>query len=101
MKFEVSRSLDNVTGGLIGMAIIAKMGFDWFVINNEYSVLVSKDHVSVKNFGGKKISKAMVKKIAEYMKYKQYHTEGNGCMYIFNDTPKGKGKKHGNTDRAN
>lgn len=99
MKFEVSRSMDNVTGGLIGMVIIARMGFDWFVVNNEYSVLVSKDHVSVKNFGGKKVTKAIIKKIAEYMKYSQYHTEGNSCVYIFDDSKKG--KKHGNTDRAN
>ena len=96
MKFEVSRSLDNVTGGLIGMAIIAKMGFDWFVVNNEYSVLVSKDHVSVKNFGGKKVTKAIIKKIAEYMKYSQYHTEGNSCVYIFDDSKKG--KKHGDNN---
>ena len=85
MKFEVTRSLDNFRGGLLGLAVLAQMGYDGFVINNEYSVLVSKDHVSVKGFDGKKMPKTMIKKLAEYLKYNKYHTEDSDCLYIYND----------------
>ena len=85
MKFEISRSLGNYTGGLLGLCMLSEMGYDGFVVNNEYSVLVSKDHVSVKSFSGQKIPKALIKKLAEHLKYSKYHTEEKDVLYIYND----------------
>ena len=56
MKFEISRDLGHFTGGLIGKILLYSMGYDGFVVNNEFSVIVSADHCSVKSFGDKKIS---------------------------------------------
>lgn len=85
MKFEVSRSIGNINGGLTGMLILAAQGYDFMVINNKYSVLISKDHCSMKSFSGKSIPKTIINKTAEYLKYKKFHTEQRDCLYIYND----------------
>lgn len=85
MKFEVSHSLQNFTGGLLGLAFLGAAGYDGFVVNNEYSVLVSKDHCSVKSFSGKKIGKALIRRIAQYLQYPNYHTEQRDILYIYKD----------------
>lgn len=86
--FTVSRSLNNFAGGLLGLAMLGEMGFDGFVINNEYSVLVSKDHASIKSFSGDNVPEYIIEKLAEYLKYKEYHVEtkkDDECVYIYND----------------
>lgn len=85
MEYNVSKSLGNVTGGLAGMLLLAEQGYDFFVINNEYSVLVSKDHCSIKSFSGNKIPTEIINKTAEYLKYEKFHTKEEGCLYIYNE----------------
>lgn len=85
MKFIVSKGLEHFSGGLLGRLMLAQLGYDGFVVNNEYSVLVSKDHCSVKSFTGQKIPNELIKKVAEYLEYSKYHTEEKDCLYIYND----------------
>ena len=89
MKFEISRDLGHFTGGVFGKAMLYSMGYDGFVVNNEFSVIVSADHCSVKSFGDKKIRTPLLKKIAEYLKYQSYHIEQHDTnpdfYYIYKD----------------
>lgn len=85
MRFDVSRSLNHLQGGLLGLCVIGSAGYDFFVINNEYSVLVSKDHCSINRFNKKKIPNYIIKETAKYLKYKKFHTELRDVLYVYND----------------
>lgn len=95
MEYNVSKSLGNVAGGLVGIMFLAAKGYDFFVVNNEYSVLVSKDHCSIKSFSGNEVPAEIINKTAEYLNYKKFHTEKTDCLYIYNDdeTFKSQGEK--------
>ena len=81
---NISRSINNFTGGLIGMAFIYSKFKDAFIVDNDFSVLVSSDHCSVNSHSGKIIPKSLLKDIAEYLDYKNYKIEHRDCTYIYN-----------------
>lgn len=84
---RISRGLENFTGGLLGKAMVYQLGFvDAFMVDDEFSVLVSKDHASVQQKGKKRLTKAILNKIAtEVLHYKDFTTKKEGnCFYIFN-----------------
>ena len=86
MTLQISRDLGHFTGGLLGKFMIYQLGFnDAFMVDNEYSVLVAKDHASVKQQGKKRLTKSILNKIAtEVLGYKDFEIKKDGsCFYIF------------------
>lgn len=86
MTLLISRDLGCFSGGLLGKCVIYQLGFiDAFMVDNEFSVLVSKDHASVKQQGRKRLTKSILNKIAtEALGYKDFEIKKDGsCFYIF------------------
>lgn len=88
-KLDLSRSILNFNGGILGRAFIAQAGFiDAFVVNSKFSVLVSKDHASVKAMDSEKVTEDICRQIASLvLKYKDFTIEKDGsCWYIYDKT---------------
>ena len=88
-KLEVSRSILNFKCGLLGRCMIGQAGFiDAFTINNEFSVLVSKDHASVKAMDREQVTEDICRQIATLeLKYKDFTIEKDGNLwYIYDKT---------------
>lgn len=87
-KLKISRGIGIYNGGLLGATLICKLGFiDAFLVNNEFSVLVSENHASVKAQGDKEVTTELCEQIAtQELKYKKFKidTDGN-CFYIYNE----------------
>lgn len=87
MTLQISRSLGHFTGGLLGKCMVYQLGFiDAFMVDNEFSVLVSKDHASVKQQGEKRLTKSILSEIAiDVLVYTDFEIKKDGsCFYIFN-----------------
>lgn len=86
MTLQISRDLGHFTGGLLGKCMIYQQGFnDAFMVDNEFSVLVSKDHASVKQQGKKRLTKSILSEIAtDVLGYTDFEIKKDGsCFYIF------------------
>lgn len=86
MTIEVSRSILNFQGGFLGRITIAQCGFiDAFVVNNEFSVLVSENHASIKAMGNEPITDELCSEIAKQeLGYEEFKIEQDGnCYYIY------------------
>ena len=86
MTLQISRDLGHFTGGLIGKCMIYQLGFnDAFMVDNEFSVIVSKDHASVMQRGEKRLTESILNKIAtKALGYKDFEIKKDGsCFYIF------------------
>lgn len=86
MTLQISRDLGHFTGGLLGKCMIYQLGFnDAFMVDNEFSVLVSKDHASVKQRGKKRLTKSILSEIAtDVLGYTDFEIKKDGsCFYIF------------------
>ena len=90
MKLQISRSIMNFTGGLLGRCVLGELGYiDAFVVNDTWGVLVKQDHASMKNLDKKKIPIAIVRKIArEILKYTKFSIESckESRFYIIRNT---------------
>lgn len=87
-KLEIRRSILNFKGGLLGRCMIAEYGFiDAFVVNNKFSVLVSKDHASVKAMDSEPVTEELCHQVAEQeLGYKNFNIKQDGsCFYIYNE----------------
>lgn len=87
MTLQISRSLECFAGGLLGKCMVYQLGFnDAFMVDNEFSVLVSKDHASVKQQGEKRLTKSILSEIAtDVLGYTDFEIKKDGsCFYIFN-----------------
>lgn len=90
-KLEISRSILNFNGGLLGRCMIAQCGFiDAFVVNNKFSVLVSEDHASIKAMESEPVTNELCRQVAEQeLKYKDFIIKKDGnCFYIYNGEEK-------------
>lgn len=88
MTLQISRGLEHFTGGLIGKCMVYQLGFvDAFIVDNEFSVLVSKDHASVKQQGKRKLTRKILNQIAkEVLRYKVFSIKKDGKIYyIYNE----------------
>ena len=86
MKLEISRSILNFTGGLLGRCMIAEYGFiDAFTVNNKFSVLVSKDHASIKAMDSDPVTDELCCQVAEQeLGYKEPNLKKDGnCFYVY------------------
>lgn len=83
-NFKISRDLGHFNGGIIGKAMLMKYGFiDAFFVNNAFSVLVSKDHASVKAHDSEEITSELISKIAEELGYKNYSVEKEDDSFVY------------------
>lgn len=87
-KLEIRRSILNFKGGLLGRSMIAQCGFiDAFTINNKFSVLISKDHASVKAMDSEPVTEELCRQVAKQeLGYKKFNIKQEGsCFYIYNE----------------